>query len=79
MGVLFVYLFAGLPVQIGMLTQLGLTGIDASNWFFITWMTTGLFSLVVALTTRMPLSINLSIPALIFLGGAAGGRGRRRP
>ena len=72
-GVLFVYLFAGLPVQIGMLTQLGLTGIDASNWFFITWMTTGLFSLVVALTTRLPLSINLSIPALIFLGGAAGG------
>ena len=72
-GVLFVYLFAGLPVQIGMLTQLGLTGIDATNWFFITWMTTGLFSLVVALTTRMPLSINLSIPALIFLGGAAGG------
>lgn len=73
MGVLFVYLFAGLPVQIGMLTQLGLTGIDAANWFFITWMTTGLFSLVVALTTRLPLSINLSIPALIFLAGAAGG------
>ena len=72
-GVLFVYLFAGLPVQIGMLTQLGLTGIDATNWFFITWMTTGLFSLVVALTTRMPLSINLSIPALIFLAGSAGG------
>ena len=72
-GVLFVYLFAGLPVQIGMLTQLGLTGVDASNWFFITWMTTGLFSLVVALTTRLPMSINLSIPALIFLGGAAGG------
>ena len=72
-GVLFVYLFAGLPVQIGMLTQLGLTGIDASNWFFITWMTTGLFSLVVALTTRLPLSINLSVPALIFLAGAAGG------
>jgi len=72
-GVLFVYLFAGLPVQIGMLTQLGLTGIDASNWFFITWMTTGLFSLVVALTTRLPLSINLSMPALIFLAGAAGG------
>ena len=72
-GVLFVYLFAGLPVQIGVLTQLGLTGIDASNWFFITWLTTGLFSIIVALTTRVPLSINLSIPALIFLAGAAGG------
>jgi benzoate membrane transport protein len=72
-GVLFSYLFAGLPVQIGMLTQLGLTGIEASNWFFITWLTTGLFSLIIALTTRMPLSINLSIPALIFLAGAAGG------
>ena len=72
-GVLFVYLFAGLRVQIGMLTQLGLTGIDASNWFFITWMTTGMFSLIVAFAPRLPLSINLSIPALIFLAGAAGG------
>ena len=68
-----VYLFAGLPIQIGVLTQLGLTGNEASNWFFITWLTTGLFSLVMALFTRLPLSINLSIPALIFLAGSAGG------
>ena len=73
MAVFIVYLFAGLPIQIGVLTQLGLTGDEASNWFFITWLTTGLFSLIMALFTRLPLSINLSIPALIFLAGSAGG------
>ena len=73
MTVLLVYLFAGLPIQIGVLTQLGLSSDEASGWFFITWMTTGLFSLILALFTRQPVSINLSIPALIFLAGAAGG------
>lgn len=72
-SVLLVYLFAGLTIQIGVLTQLGLTGSEASSWFFITWLTTGLFSLVLALFTRLPLSINLSIPALIFLAGSAEG------
>ena len=73
MTVLIVYLFAGLPIQIGVLTQLGLSADEASSWFFITWMTTGLFSLALALFTRQPMSINLSVPALIFLAGAAGG------
>ncbi len=71
--VLLIYLFAGLPIQIGVLTQLGLSAGEASSWFFITWLTTGLFSLVLALLTGQPVSINLSIPALIFLAGAAGG------
>lgn len=72
-SVFLVYLFGGLAIQIGVLTQLGLTGSEASSWFFITWLTTGLFSLVLALVTRLPLSINLSIPALIFLAGSAEG------
>ena len=73
MTVLLVYLFAGLTIQVGVLTQLGLSANEPSNWFFITWMTTGLFSLALALFTRQPVSINLSIPALVFLAGAAGG------
>ena len=72
-SVLLVYLFAGLTIQIGVMTQLGISGSEASSWFFITWLTTGLFSFVLALFTRLPLSINLSIPALIFLAGSAGG------
>ena len=71
--VLLVYLFAGLPIQVGVLTQLGIPGNEAGNWFFITWLTTGLFSLVLAFFTRLPVSVNLSIPALIFLAGSAGG------
>lgn len=67
------YLFAGLPVQVGILAQLDLTAAESSRWFFITWMTTGLFSLGLALFTRQPVSVNLSIPVMIFLAGAAGG------
>jgi benzoate membrane transport protein len=73
LSVFVIYLFAGLTVQVGVLTQLGLSGPDASGWFFITWMTTGAVSLVLSLVTRQPVSINLSIPALVFLAGAAGG------
>ncbi len=73
MTVLVIYLFAGLPIQIGVLTQLGLSAHESTNWFFITWLTTGVFSLALTLFTKQPVSINLSIPALIFLAGAAGG------
>ena len=73
MSVLLIYLFAGLPIQIGVLTQLGLPAQEATSWFFITWLTTGVFSLALTLFTKQPVSINLSIPALIFLAGAAGG------
>ena len=70
--VLLIYLFAGLTIQVGVLTQLGISAEEASSWFFVTWMTTGLFSVALALFTRQPVSINLSIPALVFLAGAAG-------
>lgn len=72
-AVLSVYLFAGLTIQVGILTQLGLSANEASSWFFITWLTTGLFSFILALVTKQPVSINLSIPVLVFLAGAAGG------
>ena len=70
--ILMAYMFAGLPVQVGVLAQLDLTAAESSRWFFITWMTTGLFSLGLALFTRQPVSVNLSIPVIIFLAGAAG-------
>ena len=63
----------GLTVQVGVLTQLGVEAPEASSWFFITWMTTGLFSLVLSLFTRQPVSINLSVAALVFIAGSASG------
>ena len=63
----------GLTVQVGVLTQLGMEAPEASSWFFITWMTTGLFSLVLSLFTRQPVSINLSVAALVFIAGSASG------
>jgi len=71
--VFLAYIFAGLTVQVGVLTQLGVSGPEASNWFFITWMTTGLFSLVLSFFTKQPVSINLSIAALVFIAGSASG------
>ena len=71
--VFLAYIFAGLTVQVGVLTQLGISGPEASNWFFITWMTTGLFSLVLSFFTKQPVSINLSLAALVFIAGSASG------
>ena len=67
------YIFAGLTIQTGVLAQLGIGGPEASSWFFITWMTTGLFSLGLSLFTKQPVSINLSIAALVFIAGSASG------
>ncbi len=71
--VFLAYIFAGLTIQVGVLAQLGISGPEASSWFFITWMTTGLFSLGLSLFTRQPVSINLSIAALVFIAGSASG------
>ena len=71
--VFLAYIFAGLTIQVGVLAQLGISGPEASSWFFITWMTTGLFSLGLSLFTNQPVSINLSIAALVFIAGSASG------
>ena len=71
--VFMVYMFAGLTIQVGVLAQWGISGPEASSWFFITWMTTGLFSLGLSLFTKQPVSINLSIAALVFIAGSATG------
>ena len=71
--VFLAYIFAGLTIQVGVLTQLGISGPEASSWFFITWMTTGLFSLGLSFFTKQPVSINLSIAALVFIAGSASG------
>jgi hypothetical protein len=52
MMVLTGYLFIGLPVQVGALAEMGITTEESNSWFFITCMTTGVFSIVIALVTR---------------------------
>ena len=71
--ILMSYLFAGLTVQVGILAQLDISAAESARWFFITWMTTGLFSLVLAVFLKQPLSVNLSLPVMILFVGAAGG------
>jgi len=71
--VFFAYIFVGLTVQVGVLSQLGVNAQDASSWFFMTWMTTGLFSLCLSLFTKQPVSINLSTSGLVFIAGSARG------
>jgi benzoate membrane transport protein len=65
------YVFS-LPLQVAVYHQLGLTNVEAASWLFITWLTTGVVSVAVALHYRQPLSINLTIPGLLYLGSLAG-------
>jgi len=58
---------------VGVLTQIGVSAPEAGSWFFITWLTTGLFSLGLSWVTKQPVSINLSIAALVFIAGSATG------
>lgn len=63
-----IYIFMGLPVQLAVFAQLGLTAAESSSWLVVTWTTTGVVSLAVALYLRQPVSITLSIPGMIYLG-----------
>lgn len=62
------YVFLGLPVQLAVLQDLGLTDSEATSWAVITWLTTGAVSLGVTLYLRQPLSITMSIPSIVYLG-----------
>ena len=62
------YVFMGLPVQLAVFQQLGLTDAQASSWLFITWFTTAIASIAVAVRLRQPVSITMSLPGLIYLG-----------
>lgn len=62
------YIFMGLPVQLAVFQQLGLTAAQSSSWLLITWLTTGVMSLAVALYLRQPVSVTLTIPGMIYLG-----------
>jgi benzoate membrane transport protein len=66
------YLAAGLPVQAAALRELGVSADQASAWFFITWLTTGAVSIGTAFYFKQPVSINLSIPALVLMVAIAG-------
>jgi benzoate membrane transport protein len=63
-----IYVFMGLPVQLAVFRQLGLTAAESSSWLLVTWVTTGVASLVVAFYLRQPQSITLTIPGMIYLG-----------
>lgn len=63
-----IYIFMGLPVQLAVFPELGLTAAQSSSWLLITWLTTGVMSLAVALYLRQPVSVTLTIPGMIYLG-----------
>ncbi|HKG24330.1 MAG TPA: benzoate/H(+) symporter BenE family transporter [Thermomicrobiales bacterium] len=64
------YAFGAIPVHLDAMASLGLSSRAAVSWFFVTFMTSALGSLVLTLRYRMPLPIGWSIPALVFLVGA---------
>jgi benzoate membrane transport protein len=66
------YAFGAMPVHVDSVSSLRLDPGAASSWFFITFMTSAISSLVLSIKYRMPLPIGWSMPGLIFLASSAG-------
>jgi benzoate membrane transport protein len=70
-AVSLIYVFGALPVQVAVFGQMGLSEAQAASWLFVTWLTSGLVSLVVAWVWRQPAAVTLSLPCLVYLGTVA--------
>ena len=67
------YAFGVAPLFLGVMAQLALSPEAVSSWFFITFFTSGVSSLFLALRERMPLAVGWTVPGLVFLGMAGAG------
>jgi benzoate membrane transport protein len=64
------YAFGAIPVQLDAMSSLRLTPAAASSWFFITFMTSAISSLLLSLKYRIPLPIGWTLPGLIFIASS---------
>ncbi|MCC6793245.1 MAG: benzoate/H(+) symporter BenE family transporter [Thermomicrobiales bacterium] len=65
------YAFGAIPVHLDAMSSLRLDASSASSWFFITFMTSAISSLILSLVFRMPLPVGWTMPGLIFLASSA--------
>ena len=61
------YMFGAIPLFLSAAQRLNLSAAETTSWFFITFMTSAVASLVLSLVLRTPLPIGWSMPGLVFL------------
>jgi benzoate membrane transport protein len=60
-------MFGAIPLFLSAAQRLNLSPAETTSWFFITFMTSAVSSLVLSLVLRAPLPIGWSMPGLVFL------------
>ena len=60
-------MFGAIPLFLSAAQRLNLSAAETTSWFFITFMTSAISSLVLSLVLRTPLPIGWSMPGLVFL------------
>jgi len=61
------YLFGAIPLFLSAAQRLNLSAAETTSWFFITFMTSAVSSLVLSIVLRTPVPIGWSVPGLVFL------------
>jgi len=69
---LALYLFGPIPMHVAVAAKIGLTPAQTAGWIFAGWLPAALGSLWLSLRHRQPISIVMSVPAVIYLGTLAG-------
>jgi benzoate membrane transport protein len=62
----------GVPLQIAVSSQLGLSPAESSSAIFIVWLNCAVSSLALSLAYRQPIPITWTIPGLVYMGTLAG-------
>jgi benzoate membrane transport protein len=66
------YACGGIPLQLSVAAQLGLTPAQASSSVFIVWTSGAVASIALSLRLRQPIPITWTIPGLVYMGSLAG-------
>lgn len=64
------YAFGAIPIFLGVVAALDLPANVSVSWFFITFVTAGVGTILLSLHYRQPIAIGWTLPGLVFLGTA---------
>lgn len=64
------YAFGAIPVHLDAMADLRLSPAAATSWFFITFMTSAIGSLILSWRYRIPIPIGWTMPGLVFIASA---------
>ncbi len=67
------YAFGAIPIFLGVVAALDLPAGVTTSWFFITFLTASIGTILLSLQYRQPLAIGWTLPGLVFLGTAGVG------